>query len=45
MNNDYDDMDDSAGYADSLTGFGFFAVTLGFCAALVGIVLLAVRSW
>lgn len=41
--NDYDDMDDSAGYADSLTDLGFFAITLGFCAALIGVVLVAVR--
>ncbi len=40
--NDYDDMDDSAGYADSLTDLGWFATALGFCAALVGVVLVAV---
>ena len=35
MNNDYDDDNDSAGFADGLTDVGFFVATLaafaGFC--------------
>jgi len=37
--NDYDEMDDSAGYADSLTDVGFFM------AALLAVAVLAVLVW
>lgn len=37
-----DDIEDSAGYSDLITDFGFFVVSLAACAGLAAIVVLVV---